>query len=48
MGLSKAKAVYVEGWGCTLVKGMSEEAFRASRKPMEINKPNYPIQLIGR
>ena len=48
-GLSKAKAVYVEGWGCTLVKGMSEEAFRASRKPMEINKPelsdtlNWPL-----
>lgn len=40
MGLAKAKAIYVEGWGCTLVKGMSEDAFRETRKPMTIVKPS--------
>ena len=45
LGLSKAKAVYTKGWGCTLLRDMGELEFRQHRNPMYINRPTLSDSL---
>lgn len=40
LGMAKAKAIYIDGRGCVLVKGKSEKEIRKINTPITTNSPN--------